>query len=87
MQTPDGDRIGKQFGSYRIKRELGDGAVGSVYEAEHVETGRVVALKLLHPQHQGSDAAARFLREGKTLGLFQHRNIVELLEAASGGPS
>jgi eukaryotic-like serine/threonine-protein kinase len=80
MQTPDGDRIGKQIGSYRIKRELGSGAAGAVYEAEHVENGTLVALKVLHPQHHGSDAAARFAREGKTLGLFQHRNIVEVLE-------
>src|SRR5690606_10664116 len=57
-------------------------SMGDVYEAED-ESGTRVALKLLHPHHHGSEAAARFVREGKTLGLFRHANIVELLHVGA----
>ena len=65
---------------YRVVARLATGATGDVYEAEHVSLGTRVALKVLHAEHADSDVASRFLREGKTLGMFRHRNIVELLE-------
>jgi serine/threonine protein kinase len=67
-------------GRYRVTARIASGATGEVYEAEHVELGTHVALKVLRPEHADSEVAARFLREGKTLGLFRHQNIVELLE-------
>jgi hypothetical protein len=82
--TSERDLIGTVIGGYRATRALGTGTMGDVYEGEHVETGALVALKILHPHHNGSEAAARFLREGKTLALFKHENIVELLEVGQG---
>jgi serine/threonine protein kinase len=84
MQTTDSELIGTVIGRYRVMTSLGTGTMGHVYDGEHVETGARVALKVLHPHHQGSEAAARSLREGKTLGLFHHPNIVELLEVGQG---
>src|SRR5262245_32189754 len=37
-------------GGYRLQRLLGSGGMGEVFEAEHLETGRRVAIKLIHPR-------------------------------------
>src|SRR5678816_2672667 len=65
---------------YKVLARIGRGTTRDVYEAEHVSLGTKIALKVLHEQDAESEAAARFLREGKTLGLFRHPNIVELIE-------
>jgi TolB-like protein/tetratricopeptide (TPR) repeat protein len=62
---------------YRIVRELGRGAAGSVHVAVQESLQREVALKLLSPALAADPvAAARFLREGRTLARLVHRHIV-----------
>jgi len=34
-------------GKYLVKRQIGSGAMGAVYEAEHAATGRRVAVKVI----------------------------------------
>ena len=63
-------------GKYRVVSKIGTGSMGDVYEAEG-PSGHV-ALKVL--KVDDDTLAARFLREAKTMSLFQHPNIVELLE-------
>jgi len=73
----DDDLIGTIAGGYRILSRVGSGTMGHVYEAE-AEGGGRVALKVLH-RHQQEEFAQRFLREGKTLALLSHPNIVTLV--------
>lgn len=73
---------GTAFGDFRLKRELGRGGVGVVYEAEQQPLGRTVALKLLRPELTGSTAArARFAREAQVIARLDHPHVVRVLAA------
>jgi serine/threonine-protein kinase len=71
--------------AYRLGRKLGEGASGTVYEAEHVELGRKLALKML-AQDRATDHASsagaleRFRQEARTVARLSHRNIVRLYD-------
>lgn len=77
--APTDGLIGTVTAGYRIIGRLGSGTMGHVYEAEDTSAGRHVALKVLHKHHQ-KELAPRFLREGKTLALLSHPNIVQLVD-------
>jgi serine/threonine-protein kinase len=52
-----------------------------VWEAEHVELGRTVALKVLAPEHASSAAALeRFRREARAVARLSHPNLVQILD-------
>ena len=76
-------------GRYRLDEKLGQGGIGAVYRAEHVRTGRTVAVKVLLPEWaQAGGMAARFEREARAAGFLKHPNIVEViaLGRVEGGP-
>lgn len=62
---------------YRIICTLGEGGMGSVYKAEEIGLGRVVALKCLQPGLTGDEEQRqRFAREGKALSTLSHKNLI-----------
>ena len=66
---------------YTTLRELGRGAMGIVYLAQHNATGRKVALKLIAPETAAARSAIdRFLREMNVISRMKHPNIVEYFE-------
>jgi serine/threonine-protein kinase len=66
---------------YRIVRKIGEGATGLVYEAEHTELGRRVALKVLAPGHASAvDAIERFRSEARAVARLSHPNLVPLYD-------
>jgi eukaryotic-like serine/threonine-protein kinase len=72
---------GSRIGAYEIRRFLGRGATANVYECRHRELGRLTALKILHPHLARQEvAAARFLREGRTMARIVHPNVVEVID-------
>lgn len=65
--------------SYRLGAKIGEGASGVVHEAEHIELGRRVALKILDPQAASSvDALDRFRREARAVAKLSHPNVAFL---------
>jgi serine/threonine-protein kinase len=71
--------LGQKFGPFIIDKELGSGAMGTVYRATYEKTGQRVALKVMVPGLSGSEhAQARFEREGEILKQLNHPNIVRL---------
>jgi uncharacterized RDD family membrane protein YckC len=76
------------FGGYRVLRLLGRGGMGAVYEAEQLETGRRVALKVLGQSIDSEEARKRFLREGRLAASVSHPNSVYIYgtEEVDGAP-
>ena len=56
---------GQILGHYRILEKIGAGGMGEVYEAEHLEQGRYLALKVLSRALDSPGDRDRFLREGQ----------------------
>jgi serine/threonine protein kinase len=80
-----GDVVG---GRYDLRRELGRGAGGLVFEAIHHFTRRVTALKVVGPDvpsTQLDEQSQRLIREARTLAAVRHPGIVEVLDAGMLG--
>jgi serine/threonine-protein kinase len=66
---------------YRIGRLIGRGGMARVYQAESLETGRHVAVKLLHAELTDDGITlARFEREARAAAQVGHEHVVEIVE-------
>jgi len=73
-----------KLGKYLIRRELGKGAMGVVYEGFDPVIERTVAIKTILPQQLGTaevaDVLARFKREAQAAGRLNHPGIVAVYD-------
>ena len=69
------------IGRYRIVRLLGEGGMGTVYEAEQEEPHRVVALKVIKLGLASPDRLRRFRQESQALARLQHPGIAQIYES------
>lgn len=68
-------------GKYSIEEKLGEGGMGSVYQAYDMLTRRVVAIKILNQAREISDDAwKRFQQEAHAAGNLRHQNIVRVFD-------
>src|SRR5205085_5472296 len=79
----------EKLGKYEIRRMLGRGAMGVVYEGYDPLIKRSVALKTIRSDQLQGDAAAeiiaRFRREAEAVGRLNHPNIVCIYDFAEDG--
>ena len=72
------------FGRYEIMKELGQGAMGTVYLGRDPKINRQVAIKTLQygsvPAEELAEVKARFFREAEAAGKLSHPNIVTVYD-------
>ena len=72
---------GAVIGPFRVVALLGRGGMGVVYEAEEIDSGRRVALKVLLPGLRRDIDRARFLKEGRLAASLDHPNCIYVFGA------
>ena len=78
--APRDNLAGRTLGDFRLRRVIGRGGMGIVWEAEQLSLGRTVALKLLpsglcdDPRHR-----FRFHNEARILAQLEHPHIVGVI--------
>jgi eukaryotic-like serine/threonine-protein kinase len=69
---------------YKIRQEIGEGGMGSVYLAEQTQpVKRMVALKLIKPGMDSRTVLARFESERQALALMDHPHIAKVFDAGT----
>jgi serine/threonine-protein kinase len=77
--TTAGSREGSEFGPYRLRRLVGRGGMGDVYEAEDTVRERIVALKLMSETLSNDPVfRSRMQREARTAGRLQEPHVVPI---------
>lgn len=72
-----------RLGRYTISRVLGEGGMGTVYEAEQENPRRSVALKVVRAGNLTPEMLRRFTQESRVLGRLQHPGIAQIYEAGT----
>ncbi|MDJ0764674.1 MAG: protein kinase [Myxococcota bacterium] len=71
-------------GKYELGRLIGEGGMGTVYEATHRLIRRRLAVKFLHSQFVTSqEVVTRFQREAQAAAAIGHENIIEVTDMGS----
>ncbi|HEY8076547.1 MAG TPA: serine/threonine-protein kinase, partial [Labilithrix sp.] len=91
MAQPPSVRPGDVLaGKYRVERVLGQGGMGYVVAALHLQLDQLVAIKLLrHGALDEGEATGRFVREAKAAGKLRNEHIARVYdvgELESGEP-
>jgi serine/threonine-protein kinase len=77
-----------QLGRYEVVRELGQGAMGVVYQAKDPLIDRVVAIKTINlgiAQEGKDEYEGRFYQEARAAGRLNHPNIVTIYDVGKSG--
>ncbi|HEX3344152.1 MAG TPA: serine/threonine-protein kinase [Polyangiaceae bacterium] len=73
-----GERVA---GKYELKRLLGSGSMGAVYEGVHIDLGKRLAIKLIHPEFgESAEVVARFRREARAASAVESDYIGQIFD-------
>src|SRR5246127_1954095 len=79
MSDEQSSRAGTMFGPYHLKRLLGRGGMGEVYEAEHTVKEWTVAVKLMSDTFSKDPVfRERMKREARIAGRLQEPHVVPI---------
>jgi serine/threonine-protein kinase len=68
-------------GKYRLRRLIGVGGMGSVYEGQHLDLAKRVAVKIIESGSELSpELATRFKREARAASAVESENIVQVFD-------
>ncbi len=71
---------------YQLRRVLGEGGMGTVFEARDERLGRDVAIKIIKPEHfHNAPMRRRFEREARTIAEIAHPGVVSLFDSGDLG--
>ncbi|MCW8131324.1 MAG: serine/threonine protein kinase [Planctomycetota bacterium] len=73
----------KKLGPYEIVRKLGQGGMGTVYEAFDPKLRRKVALKVLNAGSTEPEDVLRFMREAESVARLRHPHCIHIYEMGS----
>src|SRR5262245_30088322 len=80
-RAPGPSFLGKDLGKYHIVRKLGEGGMGTVYEAVHTEIGQRAAIKVLHAQLSHEPKfVKRFIDEARIVSMVGHPGLVKIFD-------
>jgi len=76
----------EQLGQYLLLEKIGEGAMGMVFKAEHVDTGDIAAVKVLpRAVTIQEDAVKRFIQEAHLIEKINHPNVVRHFDVGKDG--
>ncbi|HID93734.1 MAG TPA: PEGA domain-containing protein [bacterium (Candidatus Stahlbacteria)] len=71
----------RELSSFELIKELGRGATSTCYKARHKPSGKVMLVKILHPQFaEDHEILKRFEREAKIMSRLSHKNILKIID-------
>jgi len=71
---------GTRLGQYEVQDFIGQGAMGVVYRAYHVQLARTGAVKVMQAIAPDEDSIARFRREAQAIAQMRHPNILNVFD-------
>ena len=76
--------VGREFGTYKIEKQIGAGGMGEVYLATDEKLNRKVAVKILPDEFTGdAERIGRFEREARMVSALNHPNIVTIYDVGA----
>jgi serine/threonine protein kinase len=73
------------IGHYRIRRKIGEGGMGVVYEGWDERLERAVAIKTIREKNDGSNARKRLWREARSLARVNHPGVCQVFDVIEDG--
>jgi serine/threonine protein kinase/tetratricopeptide (TPR) repeat protein len=73
------------IGHYRIRRKIGEGGMGVVYEGWDERLERAVAIKAIRETIESSDARKRLWREARSLARVNHPGVCQVFDVIEDG--